>query len=53
MLMKLTLGKGDRRQCHVFIGAIQKIRVKLGGREGSRNLTKNVKVGEGGRGSPI
>jgi len=30
------------------LGAIQKIRVKLGGREGSCYLTQNVTVGEGG-----
>jgi len=30
------------------LGAIQKICVKLGGREGSSDLTHNVMVGEGG-----
>ena len=31
-----------------FLGAIQKIRVKIGGREGYSQLTHNVTVGEGG-----
>jgi hypothetical protein len=30
------------------LGVIQKIRVKIGGREGSCHLTQNVTVGEGG-----
>jgi len=45
MLMKLT----PDRVCHGSIyGAIQKIRVKKGGREGSSDLTQNDTVGEGG-----
>ncbi len=34
----------------LYLGAIQKIRVKIGGREGSSHLTRNVTVGEGGGG---
>jgi hypothetical protein len=33
---------------HRVLGAIQKIRVKIGGREGSSHLTQNVTVREGG-----
>ncbi len=49
---KINIHPKDRQNLSqhskVIIGVIQKIRVKIGGREGYINLTQNVTVGEGG-----